>query len=79
VNSVHAVAASVCCAASCCNAILSHSYTLTSSACSTWWGAPIALAGVQLLLPQPEFDYFATAARAASAFVVEIQGKLNMP
>jgi hypothetical protein len=47
--------------------------------CSTWYGTPIALSGVQLLLPQPEFDYFAAAAGAASSFVVEIQGELNLP
>jgi hypothetical protein len=41
-----------------------------------WYGSPIALAGVRLLLPQPEFDYFEAAARAASSFVVEIRGEL---
>jgi hypothetical protein len=41
----------------------------------TLQGSPLALSGVRLMLPQPEFDYLAASARTASAFVVELLGK----
>uniref|UniRef100_A0A383W883 Protein kinase domain-containing protein n=1 Tax=Tetradesmus obliquus TaxID=3088 RepID=A0A383W883_TETOB len=36
--------------------------------------SPVTLGGVRLLLPQPEFDYLEAAAKAASSFVVDLQG-----
>jgi hypothetical protein len=42
--------------------------------CRPWQGSPLMLAGVQLLLPQPEWDYLAGRAAAAASFVVQLQG-----
>jgi hypothetical protein len=48
---------------------------ISTLACRPRRDSPLALSGVRLLLPQPEFDYLEAAASTASSFVVELQGE----
>lgn len=53
--------------------------TCVACLCRPRHDSPVTLGGVRLLLPQPEFDYLEAAAKAASSFVVDLQGELAAP
>lgn len=43
-------------------------------ACRTWQGSPVYLSDVQLLVPQPEYDFVRGTAQSSGSFVVQLAG-----
>lgn len=57
--------------ASCCH------NCLFAAACRTMSGAPLTIADSQLMLPQPEWQLIAQAAKNSRNFAVQLEGELH--